>query len=149
MWRVAVVLCALSALLGLVAGRIVQAESMQTSPGINLSGDCTNVGNVITCTKTNGVALASGATTAVGTAAGMNTGTSGGTVPLLNANNTWSGTNAFPKSAVSGLPTCNAGSEGLIYGVTDALLPVALAAVAGLGAVHVLAYCTGAAWIVL
>lgn len=33
--------------------------------------------------------------TAFGTAAGVNTGTSGATIPLLNGNNTWGGTNAF------------------------------------------------------
>jgi hypothetical protein len=49
------------------------------------SSDCTinNVGN-ITCLKTNGVSFTTAATTAIGTA--------GAAIPLLNANNTYSGT---------------------------------------------------------
>jgi hypothetical protein len=49
---------------------------------------------------------------------------------------------------VGSLPTCNAGNEGLIYGVTDALTPVVLSAVAGGGAIHTLVYCNGTSWIV-
>lgn len=50
------------------------------------SGDCTLVAStgVITCTKTNNVSF--------GTAATVNTGTSGATIPLLNGANSWSGT---------------------------------------------------------
>jgi hypothetical protein len=50
-----------------------------------MSQDCliNNVG-VVTCTKTNNVAFTAAATTAIGTA--------GATIPLLNANNTYSGT---------------------------------------------------------
>lgn len=59
----------------------------------SMSQDCTitNAG-VITCTKTNNVNF--------GTAATVNTGTSGGTIPLLNGNNAHSGTQDF-QSAVS------------------------------------------------
>lgn len=53
-----------------------------------------------------------------------------------------------PSAVVSGLPTCNAAARGTIYMVTDALAPVALATVAGSGAVVVLVACNGAAWIV-
>jgi hypothetical protein len=56
--------------------------------------------------------------------------------------------NAVPKSAVGSLPACAAGTEGLIYGVTDALTPVALSTVTGGGAIHTLVYCNGTSWIV-
>lgn len=46
-----------------------------------LSGDCSNSGLVITCTKSSG--------TAFGTAAFDNTGTSGANIPLLSAANSW------------------------------------------------------------
>jgi hypothetical protein len=52
-------------------------------------------------------------------------------------------------TTVSGLGTCNTGAQGLIKGVTDALVPVALATVAGSGAVHVAVYCNGSVWIIL
>lgn len=53
-----------------------------------------------------------------------------------------------PMVTVAGLPTCNAASQGLIYGVTDALTPVALSAPTGGGAVVVQVFCNGTAWIV-
>ena len=55
----------------------------------------------------------------------------------------------MPLSTIAGLPACNAGAEGLVYGVADALLPVALATIASGGLVHVIAYCNGSIWIVL
>ena len=54
----------------------------------------------------------------------------------------------IPLTVVGSLPTCNAGTEGTIYGVTDALTPVALATAVGGGAIHTLVYCNGTAWIV-
>jgi hypothetical protein len=54
----------------------------------------------------------------------------------------------LPTSTVIALPTCNGGAEGQVRGVTDALLPAALAAVATGGLVHVPVYCNGTAWIV-
>jgi hypothetical protein len=56
--------------------------------------------------------------------------------------------NTVPRVTVANLPACGAGTEGLIYGVTDALVPAALSAVAGSGAVHTLVYCNGTSWIV-
>jgi hypothetical protein len=56
--------------------------------------------------------------------------------------------NAVPKTVVGSLTACGAATEGLIYGVTDALTPIALSAVAGSGAVHTLVYCNGTSWIV-
>lgn len=53
-----------------------------------------------------------------------------------------------PMVTVSGLPTCNAAAQGLVYGVTDALTPVALAAITGGGAVVVKVFCNGTGWIV-
>lgn len=52
-------------------------------------------------------------------------------------------------SAVASLPTCNAGTQGTIRHVTNALLPVALTTVAGGGAVRVIVFCNGSNWIVL
>jgi hypothetical protein len=56
--------------------------------------------------------------------------------------------NTVPKTVVGSLPVCAAGTEGLMYGVTDALTPVALSAVTGGGAIHALVYCNGTSWIV-
>jgi hypothetical protein len=56
--------------------------------------------------------------------------------------------NTVPRVTVANLPACAAGTEGLIYGITDALTPVALSAATGGGAVHTLVYCNGTSWIV-
>lgn len=58
-----------------------------------MSQDCTiaNTG-VITCTKTNNVSF--------GTAAVVNTGTSGATIPLLNGVNTWAAAQTFTAAPV-------------------------------------------------
>lgn len=53
-----------------------------------------------------------------------------------------------PLSTVAGLPTCNAGNEGLRWGVTDANGPTSLSAVIGAGGVHVSVYCNNTNWIV-
>ena len=46
------------------------------------------------------------------------------------------------------LPTCNSTTKGAMYMVTDALVPVAIATVAGGGAVSIGVTCDGANWIV-
>jgi hypothetical protein len=51
-------------------------------------------------------------------------------------------------TTVAGLTACAAGVAGAIAGVSDALAPVALANVAGGGAVAVSVYCNGTNWIV-
>jgi hypothetical protein len=53
-----------------------------------------------------------------------------------------------PTSTIGNLPTCNAGTQGAMYFVTDALLPAALATVGAGGAVKVGVTCNGSAWIV-
>lgn len=53
-----------------------------------------------------------------------------------------------PTATVATLPTCNSAARGTMYIVTDALAPVALAAVAAGGVVVIGATCNGAAWIV-
>jgi hypothetical protein len=58
--------------------------------GFTLGGDCTLAQPMITCTKTNNVAL--------GTAATANTGTSGATLGFLNGNLTFAGNNSFTGS---------------------------------------------------
>jgi hypothetical protein len=85
-----------------------------------MSQDCTitNAG-VVTCLKTNNVSF--------GTAAVANTGTSGATIPLLNGNLTWSGTNAFNGGFSTGsstppnlITTGIAGGAPQTSGTTDA-----------------------------
>lgn len=52
-------------------------------------------------------------------------------------------------STVAQLPTATAAMRGVHYMITDALTPVALAAVVGGGAVTVEVYCNGTIWAVL
>lgn len=52
-------------------------------------------------------------------------------------------------TTVAGLPTCNSGSRGQSYIVTDSLTPIALATVVAGGAVVIRATCDGAAWKVM
>jgi len=56
--------------------------------------------------------------------------------------------NKVPLSTVANLPTCNAGNEGLRWGVTDATAPTSLATVTGGSTVHVAVYCNNTNWIV-
>ena len=53
-----------------------------------------------------------------------------------------------PSTTIGSLPTCNSGTQGMMYFVTDALLPAALATVGAGGAVKVGVTCNGSAWIV-
>lgn len=53
-----------------------------------------------------------------------------------------------PSVTIANLPLCNPGNTGLMYIVTNALAPVALATVAAGGTVTVGVTCTGSAWIV-
>lgn len=65
-------------------GELTQFSGASSITNGNLSGDCTTTNTLaVTCLKTNG--------TSFGTAAVANTGTSGGTVPLLNGTNVFSG----------------------------------------------------------
>jgi hypothetical protein len=48
-----------------------------------------------------------------------------------------------PSSIVSGLPACNASSNGLIYEITDGLTPTIGVLVVGGGAVALLVHCNG------
>jgi hypothetical protein len=68
----------------MAAGTVIVGQGAAADPSaFALSGDCTlNASGVITCTKTNGSVF--------GTAAAVNTGTSGSTLPVLSASNTWS-----------------------------------------------------------
>lgn len=75
---------------------IVGAGSVSVASGKTLT-----VSNTLTLAGTDGSTLNVGAGGTLGTAAFVNTGTSGGTVPLLNGGNTWSG----------GTQTFNAGAS--------------------------------------
>lgn len=72
----------------LPSGDILVGNASGIATAVAVSGDAvlSNTG-ALTVTKTNGVAF--------GTAATVNTGTSGATIPLLNANNAFSGANTF------------------------------------------------------
>lgn len=54
----------------------------------------------------------------------------------------------IPTITVAGLPVCNAGNNGSIYLVTNALLPTVLGIVVGGGAVSTLVHCNGTNFIV-
>lgn len=54
---------------------------------------------------------------------------------------------AIKRATVAALPTCNAGLNGSIYVVTDALLPTVLGTLTGGGAVTTLIHCNGTAWV--
>ena len=51
-----------------------------------------------------------------------------------------------PETTVGLLPTCNGGSKGYTYRVSDANSPTWNAALAGGGSVEVLALCNGTSW---
>lgn len=90
---------------------------------ITLSQDCTvTSAGVTTCLKTNNVAFGSAAT--------QNTGTSGATLPFLNGNNTWGGTNAFGANALTG---SNAQFTGGFFTGTAANLPASGTTAVGIG----------------
>src|SRR6516225_8509617 len=64
------------------------------------SGKTLTVSNTLTLAGTDGATLNVGAGGTLGTAAFVNTGTSGGTVPLLNAGNTFSATQTITPAAI-------------------------------------------------
>jgi hypothetical protein len=64
-----------------------------------VSGKTLTVSNTLTLAGNDGASLNVGAGGTLGTAAFVNTGTSGGTVPLLNAGNTWSATQTVTPAA--------------------------------------------------
>ena len=73
---------------GLSTGVVRVTTSTGAVTSAEMSGDCLTSGsNALTCTKTSG--------TLFGTAATVNTGTSGATLGLLNGNLTFGGTNAY------------------------------------------------------
>jgi hypothetical protein len=74
--------------------------------------------------------------------------TSSGQGMIYNGTNIVCQAPTRPSSTVLGLPTCNPGNTGLMYIVTNALAPVALATVAGGGAVTIGVTCNGTNWIV-
>lgn len=51
-------------------------------------------------------------------------------------------------TTVAALPACTAANSGVVYRVTDSLVPALGASVAGGGAVAVLVRCNGTAWLV-
>lgn len=102
-------------ILSMLAGYVAVGQGLGQNPlAVALSGDATmNASGVVTVAKTNGSAF--------GTAATVNTGTSGGTVPLLNTANTWAsgqlqsfaGHMASSGSAPS-LSSCGTGSPSIV-----------------------------------
>ena len=97
----------------------IQYNNSGNFGGFIVTGDCTinTSTGVEICLGTNGVPF--------GTAATINTGTSGATVPLLNGVNTWAAAQSFvgitataiTDSSITGLTQClHASSTGLISG---------------------------------
>src|SRR5215467_15110635 len=84
------------------------------------SGKTLTVSNTLTLAGTDGATLNVGAGGTLGTAAFVNTGTSGGTVPLLNAANTFSATQTITPAANS--QALVASSYSLTAANTQALL---------------------------
>src|SRR5262245_41733820 len=85
-----------------------------------VSGKTLTVSNTLTLAGNDGATLNVGAGGTLGTAAFVNTGTSGGTVPLLNAGNTWSATQTITPAAntnalaVSGYSLTGANAQALL-----------------------------------
>lgn len=100
--------------LTMAAGAIEVGQGAANDPAVMaLSGDCTlNASAAITCTKSNGSSF--------GTAAFVATGTSGATIPILSASNTYSGAlNTFgghfaASTSTPTLSTCGGGSPAIV-----------------------------------
>src|SRR5262245_11719573 len=94
---------------------IVGAGSVSVASGKTLT-----VSNTLTLAGTDGATLNVGAGGTLGTAAFVNTGTSGGTVPLLNAGNTFSATQTITPAAnanalaVTGYSLTGANAQSLL-----------------------------------
>lgn len=71
------------------------------------SGKTATISNSLTLAGTDGSTLNVGAGGTLGSAAFVNTGASGATIPLLNGNNTYSGTSTFSKLVTFQDPTTN------------------------------------------
>lgn len=75
------------------SGNLAKFSGATSITNGDISGDCTTSGTLaIVCTKTNGVALTSAATTSIGT--------SGALIPLLSTANTWSLAQTFTTAPV-------------------------------------------------
>lgn len=69
---------------------------------------------------------------------------------VCEASGSWEEISWIPKVSiytVSTLPTCNAGAQGLMAGVSDASSPAFLGALTGGGSTHAPAYCNGTNWV--
>lgn len=100
-------------ILQMLSGQIMVGQGANTDPiNVSLSGDCTlSAAGAITCTKTNGGNL--------GTAATVNTGTAGATIPLNNSANVFSALNTFTGHVAAGssaptLSSCGGGSPAIL-----------------------------------
>jgi hypothetical protein len=110
----------------------IQYNSAGAFGGFVASGDATinTTTGAVLVTKSNGVAF--------GTAAFANTGTSGGTIGLLNGANSWSATQTFTSvtlSSITGSTQClQVNTSGVVSGFGGACAPSTFTA-AGTGAV--------------
>lgn len=97
-WATSLTYAATTGLLYDAAGTLSFNATLPTAAMPALTGDCTNSAGALatTCLSTNGVAF--------GTAATVNTGTSGATIPLLNGANTYSGVSIFTAAGAASTP---------------------------------------------
>jgi hypothetical protein len=143
-------------------GLQVNAGACATCLGLNVNGNFTGAGNtnLVAFTDVNNTAgvnllLGGNGVTTPNKTIRVTGGVlqilnSAYTVPILSLTDagqlfTPAGTQ-LPVVAFASLPTCNVGNQGLMYGVNNALAPAYNAALAGGGAVMVIAFCNGASW---
>jgi len=108
-----------------VSGQVFTGPITATNLAI-VSGKVLTVSNSLTLAGTDGSTLNIGTGGTLGTAAYRNTSTSGANVPLLNGNNTHSGTNTFSASSghfgsSAGTSSYNIGGGATTNGVTKAI----------------------------
>lgn len=120
---------------GNISSGILPAARLPSPTSTTLGGVLTGgpiSGQVVTAINANGSisfgAVAAANVTGLGTAAVQNTGTSGATIPFLNGNNTWSGSNNFGAAAFSTAPTMSGASIATATIPQNALVTTAVTA---------------------
>jgi hypothetical protein len=112
---------------GLAGRQAVGSMAFQNSTGVSITGGTiTGITDLAVTDGGTGSSTASGARTnlGLGTAATQNTGTSGATIPLLNAANTWSGNQTITNTGGDAQFYLNSvnGSSSILRGQKSSLL---------------------------